>query len=296
MFQKPAADEIDSENPSGTDPDSPGFRAFLALERQASPDASEAALERALLRALPKGAKLAHASEEAYPSAFHALEDPPEAVAWMGDMGLAERQSLIAIVGSRDAAPERRAAAAALASELAARGTVIVSGMAAGIDRAAHCGALSAALRGDKKACGRTIAVLGTPLDVPYPSENQDIWEKIRCTGLLLSEAPQLAGRRFSPEERAASLRRRNRLVAALGLGSLVMAARPGSSTLIEARRSLSLGHPVLIWHEAADEDWAKALLAENLRDSEGSPLTMVVSSAAEADEALSPWRRVWWL
>lgn len=288
--------KIDPENPAGIHPASPAFRALLALERAAAPGESEAALERALLRALPPGAKLAHRSEDAYPSALRLLPDAPEAVAWLGDIALAERQSLVSIVGSRDASPERRAAAEVLARALAARGTVIVSGMAAGIDRAAHCGALSAALANEPGACGRTIAVLGTPLDVPYPPENRDIWEKIRSTGLVLSEAPQLAGKRFSPEARAASLRRRNRLVAAIGLGSVVMAARPGSSTLVEAGHSLALGHPVLIWHEAAGDDWAKALLEKDLRDREGNRLALVVASAEEVDEALSPWRQVWWL
>ena len=99
-------------------------------------------------------------------------------------------------------------------------------------------------------------------------------------------------------EERAESLRARNRAIAALGLGSLVMAGKEGSSTLREVAFSLELGHPVLLWHSIVEEGepWAIRLLENPPLDSQGRPLVQTVSSAADVEEALSPWSTVWWL
>ena len=106
------------------------------------------------------------------------------------------------------------------------------------------------------------------------------------------------SGLSFTDEERAESLRARNRAIAALGLGSLVMAGKEGSSTLREVAFSLELGHPVLLWHSIVEEGepWAIRLLENPLLDSQGRPLVQTVSSAADVEEALSPWSTVWWL
>lgn len=116
--------------------------------------------------------------------------------------------------------------------------------------------------------------------------------------GLLISLAPQVNGLSFTDEERAESLRARNRAIAALGLGSLVMAGKEGSSTLREVAFSLELGHPVLLWHSIVEEGepWAIRLLENPPLDSQGRPLVQTVSSAADVEEALSPWSTVWWL
>lgn len=105
-------------------------------------------------------------------------------------------------------------------------------------------------------------------------------------------------GLSFTDEERAESLRARNRAIAALGLGSLVMAGKEGSSTLREVAFSLELGHPVLLWHSIVEEGepWAIRLLENPPLDSHGRPLVQTVSSAADVEEALSPWSTVWWL
>ena len=102
----------------------------------------------------------------------------------------------------------------------------------------------------------------------------------------------------LTDEERAESLRARNRAIAALGLGSLVMAGKEGSSTLREVAFSLELGHPVLLWHSIVEEGepWAIRLLENPPLDSQGRPLVQTVSSAADVEEALSPWSTVWWL
>lgn len=270
------------------------FQALYALEREAGSGLGVAELRKELSLTFPQGARVLTRGSEDYPQALDALADPPKVLCALGDLTLLDRQLLVSIVGSRNAAAERCAAASFIASDLAARGAVIVSGLAAGIDRAAHEGALAAWTNESRR--GRTAAVLGTPLSFPWPPENAKLYEEIVSTGLALSEVPQAEGRRFDPNERMRSLRRRNRIVAALGTGTLVMAAASGSSTLIEVDYALGLGRPVILWYECANEPWAKELLARDLRDGDGRALVAVARDAVEAEEILSPWSRVWWL
>lgn len=270
------------------------FQALYALEREAGSGLGVAELRKELSLTFPQGARVLTRGSEDYPQALDALADPPKVLCALGDLTLLDRQLLVSIVGSRNAAAERCEAASFIASDLAARGAVIVSGLAAGIDRAAHEGALAAWTNESRR--GRTAAVLGTPLSFPWPPENAKLYEEIVSTGLALSEVPQAEGRRFDPNERMRSLRRRNRIVAALGTGTLVMAAASGSSTLIEVDYALGLGRPVILWYECANEPWAKELLARDLRDGDGRALVAVARDAVEAEKILSPWSRVWWL
>lgn len=270
------------------------FQALYALEREAGSGLGVAELRKELSLTFPQGARVLTRGSEDYPQALDALADPPKVLCALGDLTLLDRQLLVSIVGSRNAAAERCEAASFIASDLAARGAVIVSGLAAGIDRAAHEGALAAWTNESRR--GRTAAVLGTPLSFPWPPENAKLYEEIVSTGLALSEVPQAEGRRFDPNERMRFLRRRNRIVAALGTGTLVMAAASGSSTLIEVDYALGLGRPVILWYECANEPWAKELLARDLRDGDGRALVAVARDAVEAEEILSPWSRVWWL
>lgn len=270
------------------------FQALYALEREAGSGLGVAELRKELSLTFPQGARVLTRGSEDYPQALDALADPPKVLCALGDLTLLDRQLLVSIVGSRNAAAERCEAASFIASDLAARGAVIVSGLAAGIDRAAHEGALAAWTNESRR--GRTAAVLGTPLSFPWPPENAKLYEEIVSTGLALSEVPQAEGRRFDPNERMRSLRRRNRIVAALGTGTLVMAAASGSSTLIEVDYALGLGRPVILWYECANEPWAKELFARDLRDGDGRALVAVARDAVEAEEILSPWSRVWWL
>ena len=270
------------------------FQALYALEREAGSGLGVAELRKELSLTFPQGARVLTRGSEDYPQALDVLADPPKVLCALGDLTLLDRQLLVSIVGSRNAAAERCEAASFIASDLAARGAVIVSGLAAGIDRAAHEGALAAWTNESRR--GRTAAVLGTPLSFPWPPENAKLYEEIVSTGLALSEVPQAEGRRFDPNERMRSLRRRNRIVAALGTGTLVMAAASGSSTLIEVDYALGLGRPVILWYECANEPWAKELLARDLRDGDGRALVAVARDAVEAEEILSPWSRVWWL
>lgn len=270
------------------------FSALYALEAAHGPVESVSELRAELAATFPAAARVLRRGDEDYPGALEELADAPAVLCARGDLGLAERQLRVSIVGSRDASPERCEAAELVAADLAARGAVIVSGLARGIDAAAHRGALSAWTRENRR--GRTIAVLGTPLSFPWPPENARLAEDLAADGLLLSECPQAEGRRFDPQARARSLRRRNRLIAALGTGTLVMAARPDSGTLVEAAAALALGRPVILWHACADEPWARDLLAAAPADAEGRSLVSTAASAREVEEILSPWARVWWL
>lgn len=272
------------------------FDMLVTLEKRPFERAPREVIVRLLDETLPDGTKLVAASEPDYPAELAALDEHPAVLVYEGDLSLAERQLRVSIVGSRDADEAARADARRVARELASRGAVIVSGLAAGIDAAVHEGALEATT--PSGTVGRTIAVMGTPLSQPWPAANARLAHRIAQHGLLLSLAPQVSGLSFTDEERAESLRARNRAIAAIGLGSLVMAGKEGSSTLREIAHSLELGRPVLIWHSIveAGEAWALRLLEEAPRDETGRALVQTVSSAADVEEALSPWSTVWWL
>ena len=272
------------------------FDMLVTLEKRPFERAGREVVVRLLDETLHDGTKLVAASDPSYPPELAALEEHPAVLVHEGDLSLTERQLRVSIVGSRDASDSARADARRVARELAARGAVVVSGLAAGIDTAAHEGALEA--RSPSGTVGRTIAVMGTPLSQPWPPANARLARRIAEYGLLISLAPQVNGLSFTDEERAESLRARNRAIAALGLGSLVMAGKEGSSTLREVAFSLELGHPVLLWHSIVEEGepWAIRLLENPPLDSQGRPLVQTVSSAADVEEALSPWSTVWWL
>ena len=272
------------------------FDMLVTLEKRPFERAGREVVVRLLDETLPDGTKLVAASDPSYPPERAALEEQPAVLVHEGDLSLTERQLRVSIVGSRDASDSARADARRVARELAARGAVVVSGLAAGNDTAAHEGALEA--RSPSGTVGRIIAVMGTPLSQPWPPANARLARRIAEYGLLISLAPQVNGLSFTDEERAESLRARNRAVAALGLGSLVMAGKEGSSTLREVAFSLERGHPVLLWHSIVEEGepWAIRLLENPPLDSQGRPLVQTVSSAADVEEALSPWSTVWWL
>ena len=271
------------------------FDMLVTLEKRPFERAGREVVVRLLDETLPDGTKLVAASDLSYPPELAALEEHPAVLVHEGDLSLTERQLRVSIVGSRDVSDSARADARRVARELAARGAVVVSGLAAGIDTAAHEGALEA--RSPSGTVGRTIAVMGTPLSQPWPPANARLARRMArlCRQHHLA---QVSGLSFTDEERAESLRARNRAIAALGLGSLVMAGKEGSSTLREVAFSLELGHPVLLWHSIveAGEPWAIRLLEDPPLDSQERALVQMVSSAADVEEALSPWSTVWWL
>ncbi|MGQ0701349.1 MAG: DNA-processing protein DprA [Panacagrimonas sp.] len=165
-----------------------------------------------------------------YPQRLREITHAPPALFYRGDIELLGLPQ-IAIVGSRNATPQGLETAEGFAAELARRGLVVTSGLALGIDGAAHRGALSAS--------GHTIAVCATGLDRVYPARHRTLAEEIDRTGLLVSEfAPGTSPR---PEH----FPRRNRLISGLALGVLVVEAARESGSLITARLAAEQGREV---------------------------------------------------
>ncbi|HRL21240.1 MAG TPA: DNA-processing protein DprA [Alcaligenes sp.] len=172
-------------------------------------------------------------ADPAYPAALLDLHDPPLLLYANGDLDCLRRPAL-AIVGARNATQSGQETTRDFAGTLAAQGWCIVSGLAAGIDQAAHHGALSAGPQG-----GSTIAIMGTGMDLVYPAAHRALAHQIAGQGLLLSELP--LGTRALPHH----FPRRNRLVAALSKGVLVVEAARQSGSLITARLAGELGREV---------------------------------------------------
>lgn len=165
-----------------------------------------------------------------YPEMLKNISDAPLILYANGTICKDDRFA-IAVVGSRKPSPYGRAVTENLSSELTSMGFTIVSGMARGIDTAAHISAL--------KAGGRSIAVLGSGIDVTYPPENKNLMEKISLSGCALSEFPV-----GTPPERE-NFPRRNRLISGLSLGVLVVEATADSGSLITAQYAVDQGKEV---------------------------------------------------
>ncbi len=166
-----------------------------------------------------------------YPVRVAGVFDPP-LVLWVRGSTEVLSEPSIAIVGSRSASAYGEEAAAGLAADLARRGIVIVSGLARGIDAAAHRGALAAG--------GRTIAVLGCGPDVVYPPEHAGLMDEVIRTGAAVSELPP------GTRPLAFHFPRRNRIISALSLGVVVVEARQRSGALITADCALEQGREVM--------------------------------------------------
>jgi DNA processing protein len=148
-----------------------------------------------------------------------------------GDPGYVSRPA-VAVVGARNASANGCAFARRLGRELAEAGLVVVSGLARGIDTAAHQGALAAA--------GATVAVIATGVDIAYPPENAELMAHIAAEGAVVSERP------LGAIARAKDFPRRNRVIAGLSLGVVVVEAAPASGSLITARLALDYGREVM--------------------------------------------------
>ena len=173
-----------------------------------------------------------------YPAALLALDDPPP---WLFACGqLAQTPGLcVAVVGSRNPTPQGRENARALAHSLRSAGVCVVSGLALGIDGAAHQGALQAAPSGLSHPGCTTIAVVGTGLDRVYPRAHHALAQQVAAQGWLISELPP------GTPPLAHHFPRRNRLIAALSSGVLVVEAALKSGSLITADLALAMGKDV---------------------------------------------------
>ena len=164
-----------------------------------------------------------------YPRLLAELEDAPPLLMAKGDLGLLERQA-VAIVGARNASAAACRFARGLAHDLGGEGLVVVSGLARGIDSAAHDGALDTG----------TIAVIAGGIDVFYPPDNEERQRAIDERGLVLAEMPP------GTEPRARHFPYRNRVIAGISAGTVVVEAAPRSGSLITARLAAEAGREVM--------------------------------------------------
>ncbi len=208
------------------------------LERAAGPAAAQLlnpgaiapAVEHALRWAEAPGNAIVTLADAAYPRLLLEIPDPPPLLYAVGRVELLGRPSL-AVVGSRNATAQGVRDAENFAKAFSAAGLTIVSGLALGIDAAAHRGGLAAE--------GSTIALFGTGVDVVYPRQNAPLAARIAETGLLLSEFPLGTG------GAAHNFPRRNRLISGLAHGCLVVEAALASGSLITARAATDQGREV---------------------------------------------------
>jgi len=179
--------------------------------------------DKEILEARRRGAALLTYDEAAYPERLRRLPDPPPLLYIKGEIQphAADEGVFVAVVGSRAATPYGLHAAKVLAGDLAGRGVSVVSGLARGIDGAAHEGALEAG--------GRTIGVLGCGLDVVYPREHRRLYERVAGSGAVVTEYPFGMG----PQPRHFPIR--NRIIAGLSDGAVVVEAARDSGSLITA-------------------------------------------------------------
>lgn len=202
-------------------------------------------------------------NDERFPTALKNIHDCPPFLYVHGE--LAPGDIYIAVVGSRQASPHGRYITEKLARELALKGITVVSGMARGIDSAAHRGALSVG--------GKTVAVLGSGIDVIYPPENVDLYRKISASGAVVSEFS------FGTRPNAANFPLRNRIISGFSLGVVVVEASERSGSLITARLALEQGREVFAVPGAIDVPGSRGT---NRLIKEGAKLVQSVSDILE--------------
>ncbi len=192
----------------------------------AVPTVAEA--EQEIERLAKLGARLLVLNGPGYPPLLAMFDDAPPVIAVQGDATLLLARS-VAMVGGRNASANGQRMAESLAAALA-RSVVVVSGLARGIDAAAHAGAL---------ATGRTVAVVAGGLDLPYPPEHAALQRRIAESGAVVAEAP------LGTAPQARHFPRRNRIIAGLSLGVVVVEAAARSGSLITARIAQEAGREV---------------------------------------------------
>ncbi|MFH2066657.1 MAG: DNA-processing protein DprA [Pseudomonadota bacterium] len=180
--------------------------------------------------ALKKGIRMITMADETYPPLLHHIPDPPPVLYVLGNLKKASIN--MAVVGSRNATRYGITTAKQLSRDLAHYGLSIVSGMARGIDAAAHTGALEV-------RNGHTVAVLGSGMDVIYPTENRSLFQKITESGAVITEFP--LGTRPEPYH----FPLRNRIICGMSVGTIVVEAAMKSGSLITAKLAADQGREV---------------------------------------------------
>ena len=202
----------------------PELAAAIVRQRETLDPAREQALAESL------GARIVTQIDDEYPKPLLEIHDPPLALAVKGTLTSGDRRA-IAIVGTRRPSHYGRDVAEQLAAQLCRTGFTVISGLAEGIDTAAHRGALAAR--------GRTLGVLGGALDCLYPSSNRELAEAMSGQGAVISEFP--FGRR--PDKTTFPMR--NRIVSGLSMGIVVVEAGLTSGAMITARQAMEQGRTV---------------------------------------------------
>jgi DNA processing protein len=213
------------------------------LPEDPEPLVSAAAAEIAAWQA--DGFDLLTVLDDAYPENLRTVHDRPSILFVSGSLAPRDARS-VAIIGSRRATSAGLATAKDIAHNISHAGYVVVSGLAAGIDTAAHEAALAAS--------ARTVAVIGTGLRHSYPPENAALQRRIAADGAVVSQfwpdAP--------PTRRSFPLR--NAVMSGLALGTVVVEASARSGARLQTRLALAHGRPVFLWRTLLDEPWARGL------------------------------------
>jgi DNA processing protein len=198
-----------------------------------------------LVRWREQGLNLLTPFDQEYPENLRAVHDRPPLIFVRGALTAGDERA-VAVIGSRQASAAGVARARAITGELIAHGFTVVSGLALGIDTAAH----TAALEGN----ARTLAVIGTGVNRCYPAENASLQRRIASSGAVISQ--------FWPDDgpRRENFPLRNALMSGLSLATVIVEASHRSGARIQARCALAHGRPVLLTHSLLDQPWAGQL------------------------------------
>jgi DNA processing protein len=206
-----------------------------------------------------------------YPENLRAVHDRPPLLFVRGDLQPWDERA-VAVIGSRRASSAGLEQAKAMTETLVEAGYTVVSGLATGIDTAAHTTALDTG--------GRTIAVIGTGLDRCYPPQNAPLQRRVASEGAVVSQ--------FWPDERPSrqTFPRRNAVMSGLSLATLIVEAGQTTGARIQARQALGHGRPVLIEGSLLEHDWARRLVERSGTHVVGSPddLVAVIERIASSD------------
>jgi DNA processing protein len=247
-----------------------GLGEKVANEIQKGPSEKTVSRELSLLKEI--GGRIVTLRDDDYPKRLEDIYDPPAVLYLRGELR-SEDTLAVAIVGSRKTSPYGRWVTEKIGQGLARHGVTVVSGMARGIDSVAHMGALQGG--------GRTIAVLGSGIDVIYPSENRNLFYRIIEHGAVLSEFPI-----GSPPE-GGHFPKRNRIISGLSMGVVIVQASSESGSLITAGYALEQGREVFA---VPGNVGAEGSRGTNQLIKEGAKL--VESSEDILEEILPQWRR----
>ncbi len=223
-----------------------------------------------------RGIRVLSLYDDDYPPALRPLEDRPPLLFIAGGLTPADERA-VAVVGSRQASAAGLRTARAIAERLVATGFTVASGLAAGIDTAAHTAVL--------RAGGRTIAVIGTGLDRCFPPQNASLQRQIAETGAVISQ--------FWPHEPPSrtSFPRRNAVMSGLSLASIVVEASHTSGARIQARLALAQGRQLVLLEPLLVQPWARELAERPGAHVAGSPseVIAIVERVARLDQPTTP-------